>query len=189
MISYIQFQGNNIAALGNLKFSFFFCDVITIASANLLIIGSGECWTVPLDSGFCIFTSRVISWGYKNGPVRLCVCLFASTLTAKLLGSQKVQGLTLMISWTSSVVKVKGQGHRVKKWFREVQQHLSVFFNKIRTYVKLNAIYEEWYMTQPFTAWVSYMCILITISGEPSPLARHNIRRPTPHHNIVKPVG
>ncbi len=46
------------------------------------------------------------------------VCLSVSTLTAEPFGvrSQNLaQGLTLIISRTSSKVKVKGQGHKVKK--------------------------------------------------------------------------
>ena len=50
--------------------------------------------------------------------VCLSVCLFVSALTAEPfdIGSRNLaQGLTVMISWTSSMVKVKGQGHQVKK--------------------------------------------------------------------------
>ena len=47
----------------------------------------------------------------------VCVCLSVSTLTAEPFGVRSwnlVQVLTLIISWTSSKVKVIGQGHPVK---------------------------------------------------------------------------
>ncbi len=52
----------------------------------------------------------VIGWGYRNGAVRLCVCICLpiSALTAELfdvLSRYLVQGLTLMISWMSLMVK------------------------------------------------------------------------------------
>ena len=58
-----------------------------------------------------IITSRVSGRGYKNGAV----CLSVSTLTAEPFGVGSwnlVQGLTLIISLTSSTVKVKGRRSR-----------------------------------------------------------------------------
>ncbi len=49
--------------------------------------------------------------------VCVSVCLSVSALTAEPFGIRSrnlVQGLTLIISWTSSKVKVIGQGHSVK---------------------------------------------------------------------------
>ena len=66
-----------------------------------------------------IITSRVSCWSYKNGTVRLCVCVCpsVSALTAEpfdIWSQNLVQALTVMISWMSLMAKVKGQGHRVK---------------------------------------------------------------------------
>ena len=82
-----------------------------------------------------IFTSRVSGSGHKNGPVRLCVCVYpsVSAFMAELFGHiwsrNSVQGLTLIISWTSLMVKVKGQGHQVKNM-------MSMVFWFERTYIK-----------------------------------------------------
>ncbi len=65
---------------------------------------------------FRLFTSRVSGRGYKNGAVCVCVCQSVSTLTAELFDVRSpnlVQGLILITSRTSSMVKVKGQGHPV----------------------------------------------------------------------------
>ncbi len=64
-------------------------------------------------------TSRVSGRGYKNGAVCVCVCVCVcasvSALTADpfdIWSRNLVQGLTLMTSWTSLLVKVIGQRSR-----------------------------------------------------------------------------
>ena len=66
-----------------------------------------------------LITSRVSGRGYRNGAVCvsvcLCVCQLVSTLTAEridILSRNLAQGLTLMESWTSLMVNVKGQRSR-----------------------------------------------------------------------------
>ena len=65
----------------------------------------------------CLFFCQV--WrGYTNRAVCLCVCLCVSTLTAGQIDVRSknlVQGLTLMTSQMSLMVKVIGQGHLVEK--------------------------------------------------------------------------
>ena len=75
---------------------------------------------------YMLFTSRVSGRGYRNGAVCVsvcvcecvCVCVFVSALTAEsfdIWSPNLVQGLTLIISRTSVLVKVKDQGHDVQK--------------------------------------------------------------------------
>ena len=64
-----------------------------------------------------VITSRISGRGYRNGAVCVCVCvcLFVSALTAEPLNiwsRNLVQGLTLIISRTSLLVKVIGQRSR-----------------------------------------------------------------------------
>ena len=62
-----------------------------------------------------VFTPRVSVRGYRNGPVRVCVCLSVSTLTAEpfdVWSRYLVQGLILMTSWPGLMVKVIGQRSR-----------------------------------------------------------------------------
>ena len=75
-----------------------------------------------------LFTSRVSGQGYRNGPVCVCVCPCVNTLVAEALhlwSRNLVQGLTLMISRTSSMVKVIGQRSRSQgqkmwlQWFSD----------------------------------------------------------------------
>ena len=61
--------------------------------------------------------SCVSGQGYKIGPMRLCVCLSVSTLLTEpfdVRTQNLVGGLTMTISWTSSMVKVIGQRSKVK---------------------------------------------------------------------------
>ena len=72
-----------------------------------------------------IFTSGVSGRGYKNRAVCGCVCLSVcpcvNTLSVEpidILSQNLVQGLTLMISWKSLMVKVVGKSSRSlgQKW-------------------------------------------------------------------------
>ncbi len=86
-----------------------------------------------------LFTSRISGLGYKNCPVHLCVCLsaclFVIVLMAELfdIWSQNlVQGLTLMISWTSLMVKAMGQRSRSPGQKRHFQGFL-IWVNRYQT--------------------------------------------------------
>ena len=68
---------------------------------------------------YIFFTSRVSGRGYKNGSVCGCVCVSVcvcvNTLMAELFdiwSPNLVQGLTLIISWTSLILRVIGQRSR-----------------------------------------------------------------------------
>ncbi len=66
-------------------------------------------------SRYSLFTSHVSSRNYKNWAVFVPVWVSVSTVTAELFEVRSrnlVQGLTLIISWTSSMVKVIGQRSR-----------------------------------------------------------------------------
>ena len=69
-------------------------------------------------------TSRVSGRGHKDGAscgcvsvcLSVCQCANAPMAEAIDVWSQNlVQGLTFVTSWTSLMVKVKGQGHQVEK--------------------------------------------------------------------------
>ncbi len=70
---------------------------------------------------FHVLLSPVLAVEVIKTVLSICVCvsvfLIVSTLTAEpfeVCSLNLVPGLTLMISWTSSKFKVKGQGHQVK---------------------------------------------------------------------------